>query len=169
MRPINRTLVVLLRETYFSLSEKFDHDSSSLPRQGDWDPWCSGTLTLVIIRPRAGESQSSRDFTKELITFREFISLNLALTAASGINFPCSSFCIWLICREGFRPCFPVKLSLEWRKIIACLLSSPHRQNLGLSLFKVEPVLPCRWGQDCVLGSVWLSHIGEARTWLMLS
>ena len=26
--------------------------------------------------------------------FREFISLNLALTAASGIDFPCSSFCI---------------------------------------------------------------------------
>ena len=53
-----------------------------------------GVPTLVINWPRTGESRSSRDFTNELITFREFISLNLALTAASGIDFPCSSFCI---------------------------------------------------------------------------
>ena len=38
MRPINRILVVLLRETYFSLSEKFVYDLSLLPRKGDSDP-----------------------------------------------------------------------------------------------------------------------------------
>ena len=31
LRPINRTLVVLLREIYFSLSEKLVHDISLLP------------------------------------------------------------------------------------------------------------------------------------------
>jgi len=31
------------------------------------------------------------------------------------------------------------------------LLNLPYRRGLGLGLFKVEPVLSCRWGQDCVL------------------
>ena len=35
MRPIIRTLVVLLRKTYFSLSEKFVHDISPLLKKGD--------------------------------------------------------------------------------------------------------------------------------------
>ena len=35
MSPINRTLIVLLRETYFSLFGKFVYDISLLPKQGD--------------------------------------------------------------------------------------------------------------------------------------
>jgi len=95
-----------------------------------------GVPTLVINRPRTGRSRSSRDFTNELITFREFTSLNLALTAALGIDFPCSSFCIWLICREGLQPCFPASwrsyLLNKERSLHACLLSSPFKQKLGL-------------------------------------
>ena len=37
MRPINRTLEVLSRETYFSLSQKCVYDIPSLPRKGDSD------------------------------------------------------------------------------------------------------------------------------------
>jgi len=41
-RPINRTLIVLPRETYSSLSRRFIYDLSPLLKQGDWDPWNSG-------------------------------------------------------------------------------------------------------------------------------
>jgi len=49
----------------------------------------AGTPTLVIIRPRAGESRSSRDFTNKLVTLGSLSPLLfLALPAISGIDFP---------------------------------------------------------------------------------
>ena len=62
MRPINRTLEVLSRETYFSLSEKCVHDIPLLPRKGAQISEIVGAPTLVTNRPRAGKSQSSDDF-----------------------------------------------------------------------------------------------------------
>jgi len=38
-------------------------------------PEVVGTLIMVITRPRAGESQSSRDFTNKLVTLGSFYLL----------------------------------------------------------------------------------------------
>ena len=145
MRPIKDTWSPLQRSSLFmtspGCSEKYTQIFETV-----------GVPTLVINRPRTGESRSFRDFTNELITFREFISLNLALSAASGIDFPCSSFCIWLICREGLQPCFPsfpAKLSflLDQRKIIPCL---PVKFHVG----KDWDLVSSRLSQSCHIGGV---------------
>ena len=88
MRPINRTLVVLLRETYFSLSEEFV-TSPHCPSKETEVPEVVETLTLVITRPRDGEARSSRDFTNKLVILGSLSPLIfLVLPAISGIEFP---------------------------------------------------------------------------------
>ena len=59
------------------------------PSQETEVPEVIGTLTLVITRPRAGESRASRDFTNELVTLGNLSPLIfLALPAISEIDFP---------------------------------------------------------------------------------
>ena len=64
MRPINRTLEVLFREIYFSLSEKCVHDIPRCPGKETQISEIVGAPTLVTNRPRAGKSRSSDDFQR---------------------------------------------------------------------------------------------------------
>ena len=85
------SIIVLLRETYFSFSEKFVHDISHCPSKETEVPEVVGMLTLVVTRPRAGESRSSRDFTNKLVTLKSLSPLIfLALSVILGIEFPWS-------------------------------------------------------------------------------
>ena len=82
MRPINRTLIVYLREIYSSFLGGYFMTPLHCSSKETEVTTVVGTLTLVIVRSRSGEPRPSSDF-------REFISLNfLALSAISGIKFP---------------------------------------------------------------------------------
>ena len=61
-RPINRTLIVLLRETYPSLLGRFVYDLSLLLRQGDWGPWSSGDSHSGHYSIKNCEPRPSNDF-----------------------------------------------------------------------------------------------------------
>ena len=69
MRLINRTLIVLLRETYSSLSRRFVYDPSYCSSKETEVPEVVRTLILIITRSRTDEPRLSSDF-------REFIFLN---------------------------------------------------------------------------------------------
>ena len=69
MRPINRTLEVLFRETYFLFQKSLFMTSSHCPSKETEVPEVVGTLTLVITLSKTGEPRPSS-------YFREFISLN---------------------------------------------------------------------------------------------
>ena len=76
-------------------------------------PEVVGTLIMVITRPRAGESQSSRDFTNKLVTLESLSSLIfLALPAISGNEFPWS-----------------LHLANLWRRVSA-LIKLPSEANI---------------------------------------
>jgi len=80
-------------------------------------PEVMGTLALVIIRPRAGESRSSRDFTNKLMTLGSLSPLIfLALLTISEIEFPWSLHLADFF-GGGFQPLFLSFLA----KIIFCL------------------------------------------------
>jgi len=85
------TLVVLIRETYFLFQKSLFMTSSHCPSKETEVPEVAGTLTLVVIRPRAGESRSSRDFTNKLVTLESLSPLIFfALPGILGIEFPWS-------------------------------------------------------------------------------